>query len=244
MSCFKPVTVIYEGDMVIEIGETENSNQLQNTDNHNELNTMDNSYHNPFTKDIQINMNHQSINFNLNEINKYPQYYQQQFERYPNDMIDNNYNNRNELIHLNQMIQPKESTIIDMSPKTIKEKKIKTEKNEKKEKKQLKQETYESKQIKEIEYTKEEKINQQIKEEKQKKEIKEKKPKKEKSTLSCVKQKVSVEEEKKFPKVRVTLEAFEELQQFRKKYKCKSYCEVVNKLLNIYDSIQHHENDK
>ncbi|EDR26946.1 hypothetical protein EDI_051830 [Entamoeba dispar SAW760] len=47
-----------------------------------------------------------------------------------------------------------------------------------------------------------------------------------------------IEDEKKFPKVRVTLEAFEELQDFRKKYKCKSYCEVVNKLLNIYDSVQ------
>ncbi|BFU19572.1 hypothetical protein EHI8A_053130 [Entamoeba histolytica HM-1:IMSS-B] len=47
-----------------------------------------------------------------------------------------------------------------------------------------------------------------------------------------------IEDEKKFPKVRVTLEAFEELQDFRKKYKCKSYCEVVNRLLNIYDSVQ------
>ena len=44
-------------------------------------------------------------------------------------------------------------------------------------------------------------------------------------------------DEKKFPKVRVTVEAFEELKQFRKEHKCKSYCEVVSKLLRIYSSV-------
>ncbi|KAL7713509.1 Uncharacterized protein QTN25_008890 [Entamoeba marina] len=43
-------------------------------------------------------------------------------------------------------------------------------------------------------------------------------------------------DDKKFPKVRVSIEAFEELQQFRKAHKCKSYCEVVSKLIEIYDA--------
>ncbi|ELP87470.1 hypothetical protein EIN_097570 [Entamoeba invadens IP1] len=47
-----------------------------------------------------------------------------------------------------------------------------------------------------------------------------------------------IEDEKKFPKVRVSLDSFNELQSFRKKYKCKSYCEVVNKLLTIYDEAE------
>ncbi|EKE38742.1 hypothetical protein ENUP19_0002G0058 [Entamoeba nuttalli] len=79
------------------------------------------------------------------------------------------------------------------------------------------------------------------------KELKELKDDNYKGTIETKPKKVSLEEktdkkfiedEKKFPKVRVTLEAFEELQDFRKKYKCKSYCEVVNRLLNIYDSVQ------
>ena len=201
LTCFKPVKVIYEGDMVIEIGEKE------------EIQQETKEYKEEPMKDIRIDMNHQSIYFDMNDIHSY--------NKFENDYntLQNNLFQQSSIPSLSSYSNTANDILINQRNTNDKETKELTSTNE---------------EIKEIK--RKEKI-----EKKEKKEQKEKKPKKEEITDSF-KQKVSIEEEKKFPKVRVTLEAFEELQQFRKKYKCKSYCEVVNKLLNIYDSIQHHDN--
>ena len=201
LTCFKPVKVIYEGDMVIEIGEKE------------EIQQETKEYQEEPMKDIRIDMNHQSIYFDMNDIHSY--------NKFENDYntLQNNLFQQSSIPSLSSYSNTANDILINQRNTNDKETKELTSTNE---------------EIKEIK--RKEKI-----EKKEKKEQKEKKPKKEEITDSF-KQKVSIEEEKKFPKVRVTLEAFEELQQFRKKYKCKSYCEVVNKLLNIYDSIQHHDN--
>ena len=63
LTCFKPVKVIYEGDMVIEIGEKEEIQQEQQQEIK--------EYKEEPMKDIRIDMNHQSIYFDMNDIHSY-----------------------------------------------------------------------------------------------------------------------------------------------------------------------------
>ncbi|EMS17829.1 hypothetical protein KM1_104320 [Entamoeba histolytica HM-3:IMSS] len=40
--------------------------------------------------------------------------------------------------------------------------------------------------------------------------------------------------DKKFPKIRISLESLEELKKIRRDTQCKSYCEVVEFLIDYY----------
>ncbi|ELP93865.1 hypothetical protein EIN_176920 [Entamoeba invadens IP1] len=43
--------------------------------------------------------------------------------------------------------------------------------------------------------------------------------------------------EQRFPKIRVNLTVFQKLKQLQKEQKCKSFCEVVEKLLESYEDV-------